>query len=132
MTNGIAPTARKRPSGFQEGLYQIVGHWNADLLEGKNGEQISAAAINFHDETFEGVRSYQFLQSVPGKCLLAVVPGDSPISDRDIERIGRNVTRKIGGSIEVEVKVASDVILTDQGKYKMVIRVPQPVSGVPV
>ena len=129
MTNGIAPIPSNRPNVLQDNQYRIVGHWNADLLEGKNGEQISAAAINFHDGTFKRINSYQFIQKEPGKCILIVVPGGNSISEKDIERIGRSVSRKFGGSMDVEVRMAPDVILTDRGKYKMVIKLPKTHRG---
>lgn len=104
-----------------EGL-RITGHWNADILEGKNGEQISAAAINFHDKTFEGVEKYQFIQEKAGSCVLNIVPCAIPLSESKIADIEKSVRTKFGGALSCRVCVVSELEMTSRGKYQMVIR----------
>ncbi len=100
----------------------IHGHWNADTLEGKNGEQISAAAINFHDKTFEGIEKYQFIQYEPGSCILNLVPTVSDISDTKIAEIEKSVHQKFGSSILCKVCIVGELEMTSRGKYQMVVR----------
>lgn len=105
-----------------KGSYKIVGHWDADVLKGKKGESISAAEINFHDDTFEGVRGYQFVQDELGKCQLLVVPDISSFSRENCQRISRRVASKFGDAIVCEVQIVNEVQLTDRGKYKLVVQ----------
>ena len=88
----------------------IHGHWNADTREGKNGEQISAAAINCHDKTFEG------------SCILNLVPTVSDISDTKIAEIEKSVHQKFGSSILCKVCIVGELEMTSRGKYQMVVR----------
>lgn len=101
--------------------YAIQGHHDGEVLVGVNGEEISAASINFHDKTFKGISDYQFIQRKKGECELCVVP-NKEISDEDLSRIKKAVMRKMGNSIQCEVKVVNQRILTDRGKYKMIIK----------
>lgn len=102
--------------------YRIIGHRNDDILYGKNGEQISAAAINFHDNTFANVKSYQFVQDIPGKCYLNVIPIKGELSETDCRRIAQNVSKKLYPALICEVKSCFETILTERGKYRMVIQ----------
>lgn len=108
--------------GIAEGWYSITGHWSADVLYGNNGEQISAAAINFHDDTFDGIKSYQFIQEKPGVCILHVVPLQGSLSDNDYARIQRGIRKKLGAAVACEVRCVPDIELSGRGKYKMVLQ----------
>lgn len=103
--------------------YKIAGHRDDDILYGEKGEQISAAAINFHDATFSGIKSYQFVQRVPGKCILYIVPSQGGgISDKQLKMIAENVSAKLRPALECVVEQRGETILTERGKYKMVIQ----------
>lgn len=103
------------------GTYEITGHRNADLLFGNDGVQISAAAINFHDDTFDDVSAYQFVQEEEGKCKLYVVPNNEE-NNLDIARIHTNVQKKLGNTIKCTVEQTGQLQLTKRGKYKMIIQ----------
>lgn len=98
--------------------YEIIGHHTDDLLYGNDGVQISMAAINFHDDTFEGVEAYQFVQDQIGRCELNIVSD----SLADIEKIYKSVQKKLGNNIQCTVKQAETIQYTQRGKYKMVIQ----------
>lgn len=100
----------------------IHGHWDSDILEGKNGEQISAAAINFHDKTFEEIERYQFIQSEAGSCVLNLVPAASDISSTKIAEIEKSVGAKFGSAISCKVCIVDEIEMTARGKYQIVVK----------
>ena len=106
---------------LKNGSYEIIGHHNADVLYGKNGEQISMAAINFHDDTFDDINGYQFIQNEIGKCVV-LVTADKPLSKQKINKITANIKRKLGKEFECYVEYAETLELTSRGKYKMLIQ----------
>ena len=67
-----------------------------DFLVNADGQYISLTALNFHDDTFENVLEYQFIQSEPGviaiNCVL--VPGED-INDIRI-RVQERLSCKLG------------------------------------
>ncbi|WP_207641176.1 hypothetical protein [Butyrivibrio sp. WCE2006] len=103
------------------GKYTIEGHHNCDLLHGRNGEEISAAAINFHDKTFDKISGYQFVQEKDGECLLLINPKERMNSD-EVNKVLQSVRKKLGDSIMCEVQVVDRINLSDRGKYKLIIR----------
>lgn len=105
---------------IQDGIYHISGHHDSEVLCGINGEEISAAMINFHDDTFDGVEAYQFVQSKPGRCVLRVQTG-RPLTSVQSERILGRIRNKLGG-IVCTVERVDKIELTKRGKYKMVIQ----------
>lgn len=110
----VDDTARQ----LEDNTYQIIGHHSAEVLYGENGTQISMAAVNFHDNSFEGVEAYQFVQNIIGKCELHIVSN----SEIDILLLSKVVQNKLGESIKCEVMKTKDIKYTSRGKYKMVIQ----------
>lgn len=110
-----------RVESIKDGGYHIIGHRDCDVLLGCNGEQISMAAINFHDDTFEGIEKYQFFQDEAGRCVLRIV-SDQPVSEKTKEKIRNRVESKLGSGFACKVCQVADVALTSRGKYKMLIQ----------
>lgn len=100
--------------------YLIEGHHDGEVLYGIDGEEISAASINFHDATFEKINTYQFIQNKPGVCTLLVIPKEK-INDIEKDKILKSVNEKLGNSIICSISVGDKPILTKRGKYKMII-----------
>ena len=103
------------------GFYDIVGHRDCEVLYGVNGEQISMAAVNVHDDTFENIESYQFYQDTPGKCALYVTCS-TELPDSRIIKIENSVNHKLAGAVNCTVKQTDKILYTERGKYKMVIQ----------
>jgi phenylacetate-CoA ligase len=98
----------------------IEGHRVTECLIGKNDEKISMAAVNFHSDEFLKVQDYQFEQFERGKAILRIIGNN--ISDTDIKKITDIVNIKLGEVVAIEILKAKQVILTDKGKYKMIIQ----------
>lgn len=107
------------PNGY--GNYEIKGHRDCEVLLGQNGENISMAAINVHDDTFESISGYQFYQDTLGECILYVKSNYS-LEAKQIEKISKAVNRKLSGAIKCTVMQTEDLIYSSRGKYCMVIQ----------
>ena len=103
---------------MNDGTYKILGHHSSEVLYGKEGIQISMAALNFHDDSFDGVEAYQFVQNTIGKCELHIV--GEPVNG--ISVLAKRVQRKLGENIECRVIQKKQIEYTKRGKYKMVIQ----------
>lgn len=100
---------------------EIVGHRTAGVLIGCNGEQVSMAAINFHDGTFDNTTGYQFVQSEIGKCLIRVT-ADSALSDSQLKLISDRVQNKLGKGYSCVIRQVPELDKTPRGKYQMLIQ----------
>ena len=87
-----------------QSICRIWGHRDSDILYGINGEQVSVAAINFHDKTFDNVEGYQFEQTVSGKCVLNVLVPDRYKSNLSVRLIQANVSSRLAPGIECKVQ----------------------------
>lgn len=99
----------------------IYGHWDKELLIGKNDERVSMASINFHNKVFSKIRMYQFEQFIPGKAILNIVEDDI-LTEEDKKNILDSINSKLKDIIEVEIKIVSTIKLTNRGKYKKIIQ----------
>lgn len=103
------------------GLFDIIGHRDCEVLYGENGEQISTAAINFHDDTFDGIDAYQFVQNIVGECEVHIV-ADHLLDKKKIELICDRVSGKLGTAIRCNVCQVNQISLSSRGKYRLLIQ----------
>ena len=106
---------------LENDYYEIIGHHDAEVLYGKDGEQVSMAAINFHDDTFDGISGYQFIQNEMGKCCVHVT-ADEPLSKQKINKLSNNIRRKLGKGFECNIEYVDVLESTPRGKYRMLIQ----------
>jgi len=108
-------------------LDDICGHRSQEFLVTKDRRVIIAYIIlNTHDDTFDGIIKFQFLQTVPGKAELRLVaaPGDPTY---DLGRIRRHIEGKVGGQIDIALKLCDDIPPLKSGKKPVVL---QEIEGV--
>jgi phenylacetate-CoA ligase len=96
-------------------LRDIEGHRTQELLIGKDGSRISWTALNMHDDTFDRVHRFQFVQSVPGRATLRLIPAPG-FGTAEKERILRNLNRKLSGNLQVTLELCHEIPLTRMGK----------------
>ena len=108
-------------TGSERDGFSIHGHRDAEVLYGRDGEQISVAAINFHDDTFANVAAYQFIQEEPGRAVMNIKP-EKALSQTEQDSIQQRVNSKLGRGLTVTVALVDDMQLSARGKYKMIIQ----------
>jgi len=96
-------------------LADIRGHRTLEVLVAKDGSLVPWVAVNMHDDTYEGVRQFQFVQSELGRATLRVVPAGRP-GDLDIRRIREQLGARLAGRVEFDVKIVDEIALTSRGK----------------
>ncbi len=96
-------------------INHLRGHRTQEVLVAADRSIISWAAINMHDDTFVRVRQFQFQQETPGEVVLRIVP-TAGFGVEDVDRIHRNLNKKLEGRITFEVQIVRDIPLTKSGK----------------
>lgn len=96
---------------FIQSTTKIHGR-SKDFLIGKDSSFISISATNFHDDTFEGVVSFQYVQSSPGVTELHVVLD----CEVDLNRLKHRLEKILSNNIEVVVKRVDYINKTRSGK----------------
>ena len=96
-------------------LREIRGHRTHEVLIASDGSEFSWVSLNMHDDTFESVRQFQFLQETPGRALLRVVPTSAFRPELE-KRIILSLQRKMEGRIEVQIQRVERIDLSPRGK----------------
>lgn len=96
-------------------LGEVSGHRIQDVIVGKSGALISMTALNLHDDTFTGVRQFQFHQAVPGKVTLNLRVANG-FTDEHRSLIIKSLVRRTGDDVNYEIKLVDKIAQTNMGK----------------
>jgi phenylacetate-CoA ligase len=108
-------------------LDEIRGHRTQEFLVTHDKRTIIAwTALNMHDDTFDGIIRFQFVQDTPGRVELRMVPADGP-QKYDLARIGRHLKAKLNGMIDVTLTICDEIPPNKSGKKPIVV---QRVTGI--
>lgn len=107
-------------------IRDVQGRRPAGCLVAQDGSTITMTALNVHDDTFERVRQFQFVQDAPGRAELLLVPGDG-FSDGEGRRVLANLDLKLHGRVRLSLRLVEQIKLTPRGKH---VIVDQRIAGV--
>lgn len=96
-------------------IRDIRGHRTQEVLIAADGSEISWVALNMHDGTFAHVRQFQFRQDTAGQAVLRVVAAQG-FGEEDVQRIRRNLGRKLDGRLELTIERVDAIPLSPRGK----------------
>jgi phenylacetate-CoA ligase len=97
-------------------LDTIEGRLQEIIITG-TGRYIPMAAINMHSDVFDSVRQFQFHQDMPGRVVLRVAPKVA-YSDEDTAKIYRELRKKLGQDMELEIVFVDEIQRTARGKHR--------------
>lgn len=97
-------------------LESIEGRLQEIIVTG-TGRYISMTAINMHSDLFDSVRQFQFYQDTPGKVTFRVVRKDS-YAEQDTARIRRELKKKLGSDMDLEIAFVGEISRTRRGKHR--------------
>lgn len=102
-------------------LKEIQGRWGSEFLVCRDGHTlISMTSLNLHDDTFDGIMRFQFVQDEPGKAVLQLIPAKS--RNNDPAPFRRHFEPKLGHGIDLEVRFVPEIPLTRMGKQPMILQ----------
>ena len=96
-------------------ISNIRGHRVQEVLVAADGSHIPWTAVNAHDDTFDDVLKFQFEQHEKGHAILKIVTTGN-FSDKNLDRIRRNLSAKFDHRLTFEIKSVDDIKLTNAGK----------------
>lgn len=102
-------------------LTGIKGRWGQEFLVCRDGRTlIYMTSLNLHDDTFDGIARFQFVQDQPGKAALLLVPVNG--TPGDPVRFERHFAPKLGHGVDLEVRFVPEIPLTRVGKQPMILQ----------
>lgn len=99
----------------------VRGHRSQEFLVCRNRNLVAWTALNMHDDTFDGIVEFQFVQDRPGQACLRLVPVNGDAS-YDLNRIRNHLGSKLKDQIDVEIQVCASIERTRVGKRKLVVQ----------
>jgi hypothetical protein len=78
-------------------------------------------ALNMHNDLFDHVLRFQFVQESPALVILRVVPA-SGFGETHAERIRNEISQKIGSSVELRIETTERIGLGPGGKHRLLIQ----------
>ncbi|MFQ5495275.1 MAG: phenylacetate--CoA ligase family protein, partial [Phycisphaerae bacterium] len=101
-------------------IRDIEGRWPAGCLIAHDGSAISMTAFNVHDDTFDNVLAYQFVQAVPGEAILCVVPAKT-LTESDRSQILRRASARLQNQVTLRLETRDALEQTLRGKQLRVV-----------
>lgn len=99
--------------------FQIIDSIDGRLQEiiiSKSERRISMTAINMHDNTFDEVSQFRFIQDRPGELILTVVP-KATFTFESEQKIINSIRKKIGDDFILKMSKVDQLPRTSSGKY---------------
>ncbi len=96
-------------------LSDVRGHRIQDSIIGRSGSRISMTAINVHDDSFRGVRQFQFHQRRSGQVSLYLRVG-TDFNDERRQLILRRLTAQTGDDVDYQIQIVDHIEQTGLGK----------------
>lgn len=87
----------------------------------KNNRLISMTAINMHSDVFDNVKQFQFYQDTKEKVVFNIVIKGT-YTDRDTNYIQRELYKKLGDDVKLEIRFVEHIPRTKSGKYRFLIQ----------
>jgi len=106
-------------NGYRLIVSGIHGRRSQEFLVGSEGQLISMTAINIHSPAYVKMTAFQFMQTVPGRAVLKVIPAKGCVP-QDIEPFVREISRKIGRSMTFEIELVDRLESSVRGKTKFI------------
>ncbi len=109
----------------------IDGRWGQEFLVCRDGQTlIYMTSLNLHDDTFDGIVRFQFVQDRPGEADLLLVSADGNPGDQG--RFERHFAPKLRHGVDLTVKFVSEIPLTRVGKQPMILQRCEVIDGAAV
>lgn len=115
-TNEVCTCHREYPL-----LKKVQGRWLQEFILTKTNRPISITAINMHSDVFDNVEQFQFYQEKKGEVTFNIVSKDS-YTERDTEYIRRELLKKLGDDVKLEISFVDHIPRTQRGKYRFLIQ----------
>lgn len=98
-------------------LERLVGRAHEVIVTG-TGRYISMTAVNMHDDLFDGLRQFQFLQVEPGRVEFRYISKAQALGADEEERIRVGLLAKLGGDVDLSLRPVAEIPRTPSGKHK--------------
>lgn len=114
-------SSKKCQCGRQHQLLERIEGRLQELIVTRTGRLISMTAINMHSDVFDNIKQFQFYQDKKGEVIFNVVKKNT-YTGKDTEYIKRELYKKLGDDMKLEIRFLDHIPRTKSGKYRFLIQ----------
>lgn len=89
-----------------------------EVIITSTGRLISMTAINMHDDIFDSLLQFQFVQERAGEVEFLVVPREKTLAPSAREKIISGLMAKLGADMKLAIREVSEIPRTKSGKFR--------------
>jgi len=92
-----------------------------ELIVTKSGRYLSTSMLNMHDDFYDRIKQFQFLQREPGKIVFRFVPRDtfSEAAQKDMQR---RLLERCLNDVDLTLESVREIPLTKRGKHRLLVQ----------
>jgi phenylacetate-CoA ligase len=92
-----------------------------ELIVTKSGRYLSTSMLNMHDDFYDRIKQFQFLQREPGKIVFKFVPRDtfSEAAQKDMQR---RLLERCLNDVDLTLESVREIPLTKRGKHRLLVQ----------
>jgi len=92
-----------------------------ELIVTKSGRYLSTSMLNMHDDFYDRIKQFQFLQREPGKIVFRFVPRDtfSEAAQKDMQR---RLLERCLNDVDLTLESVREILLTKRGKHRLLVQ----------
>ncbi len=102
-------------------LQSVEGRWLQELIIGQNKRVFPVTALNMHSDVYDNVEQFQFYQDREGELILNIVKRAN-YTEADSQRIRRELMKKLGSDMRLDLEFVDHISRTAAGKFKFVVQ----------
>jgi phenylacetate-CoA ligase len=109
------------PCGRGSRIIKSIQGRALEYIEAPSGARLTATALNVHDNTWENVLQFQYVQKRADMVVLRVVKAQT-YTKADEQRILNRMGARFGSEIQLEIEYVAEIPKTPRGKSPLIVR----------
>lgn len=113
-------TDERCPCGRQSRMIKSIQGRVFEFIETPSGVRLTATALNVHDNTWDNVIQFQYVQKAPDTVVLRVIKADR-YTESNERRILDRMAARFGDEIHLRIEYVSEMPRTPRGKTPLIV-----------
>jgi hypothetical protein len=87
----------------------------------KSGRYLSTSMLNMHDNFYDRIKQFQFLQREPGRIIFRFIPKEN-FCEETRKEMQRRLLERCLNDVEITMEAVEEIPLTKRGKHRLLVQ----------
>jgi len=92
-----------------------------ELILTKTGRYLSTSMLNMHDDFYDRIKQFQFVQREPGKIVFRFVPKET-LTQEIQQEMERRLLQRCLNDVDLTMEAVPEIPLTQRGKHRLLVQ----------